>query len=55
MKAYRLGITVLSFALIVLGLAMIVVTVVHGGGIGYLIGSLFAAAGLGRLYILRQR
>jgi hypothetical protein len=55
MKAYRLGIAVLSFALIGLGLAMLAVTLVRGGGVGLLLGALFVAAGLGRLYILRRR
>jgi hypothetical protein len=31
---------------------MIVVTALHGGGIGYLLGALFVAGGGARLYLL---
>lgn len=44
---------ILSLAMIVLGLAMIVTTVSRGGGplaLGLVLGLLFIAAGLGRLY-----
>ena len=44
----------LSFVLIVLGVALIVRTLTAGGGalaFGLLMGVLFIAAGLGRLYI----
>jgi hypothetical protein len=34
---------------------MIVATARAGGGIGYLFGVLFVAAGAGRLYLLRRR
>jgi hypothetical protein len=44
-----------SLLLIALGLAMIVVTSLHGGGIGILLGSLFVAAGVGRLLLARRR
>lgn len=45
----------LSLVLAGLGVAMIVATARAGGGIGYLFGSLFVAAGAGRLYLLRRR
>ena len=42
-----------------LGLALIVRTAVAGGAsvgsVGYLLGALFVALGLGRLYLLRRR
>jgi hypothetical protein len=38
-----------------LGVALIVVTAVKGGGVGYLLGLLFIGAGLGRIYLLRRR
>ena len=39
-----------------LGIARVIVTAVHGGGsLGYLLGPLFVALGLGRLYLLRRR
>ena len=39
-----------------LGIALLVVTAAHGGGtVGFLMGGLFVALGLGRLYLLRRR
>jgi hypothetical protein len=56
MSFYRLSITVTSLALIGLGVAIVVQTARAGGGLfGYLLGPLFAAAGLGRLALLRRR
>ena len=48
---------VIAFAavLIALGIALFVQTARVGGGIGYLLGVLFVALGLGRLYLLRAR
>jgi hypothetical protein len=51
---HRQTTAVLSTILVVLGVAMIVRTLVAGGGavaIGLLLGVLFIAAGLGRLYV----
>ena len=51
---HRQTTAVLSLILVVLGIAMIVRTLAAGGGavaFGLLIGVLFIAAGLGRLYI----
>jgi len=56
MSLYRLSITITSLALIGLGVAMVIRTATAGGGVvGYLLGPLFAAAGLGRLALLRRR
>ena len=56
MSFYRLSITITSLALITLGVAMVIRTAIVGGGaVGYLLGPLFAAAGLGRLLLLRRR
>lgn len=55
MKAYRAGLTLFALAFVGIGVALIVVTALHGGGIGYLLGALFVAAGAGRLYLLRTR
>jgi hypothetical protein len=47
----------LSVALIVIGVALIVRTVVAGGGalaVGIILGLLFVAAGAGRLYVSRR-
>ena len=39
-----------------IGIALIVVTAANGGGaVGYVLGVLFAALGVGRLYLLRTR
>jgi hypothetical protein len=51
---HRQTTAVLSAVLVLLGLAMIVRTLVAGGGagaFGLLLGVLFVAAGLGRLYL----
>jgi hypothetical protein len=45
----------MSTILVVLGVAVIISTLAHGGGAlstGLLLGVLFIAAGLGRLYVL---
>lgn len=56
MKAYRLGIAIFAVTFIGIGVALVVVTSLHGGGLfGYLIGVLFVALGAGRLYLLRAR
>ncbi|MGC9974109.1 MAG: hypothetical protein ABSC36_01795 [Gaiellaceae bacterium] len=56
MSFYRLSITITSLALILIGVAIVVRTALVGGGVvGFLIGPLFAAAGLGRLLLLRRR
>jgi hypothetical protein len=50
--------SVLAFGLVAvgLGIALLVETTVAGGGsTGYLLGTLFIALGLGRLYLLRRR
>jgi hypothetical protein len=38
-----------------IGIALIVETAILGGGIGYLLGVLFAAAGAGRFYVTWKR
>jgi hypothetical protein len=38
-----------------LGVALIVETAIEGGGVGYLLGLLFVAVGVGRIYLLRRR
>ena len=54
---HRTSTRILSTVLLVLGVAMIVVTVASGGGplaTGVLLGLLFTAAGAGRLWVARQ-
>jgi hypothetical protein len=46
----------LAFLLIVLGLTVVTRTILAGvgGGLGLLVGGLFIAAGVGRLYLARS-
>jgi hypothetical protein len=52
---YRTLTTISASLLVALGLTMLVVTLWHGGGVGLVLGVLFIAAGLGRLWLLRRR
>jgi hypothetical protein len=55
---HRRATLVMSAAMLVLGLAIVVVTLANGGGplaLGILLGALFAAAGGGRLYVTWRR
>ncbi|HWH54498.1 MAG TPA: hypothetical protein VNT04_02875 [Gaiellaceae bacterium] len=56
MNVYRGATALFALAFLVIGIALVVVTAARGGGaVGYLMGVLFAALGLGRLYLLRGR
>jgi hypothetical protein len=54
---YRQMTRLTSALLVALGVAILVVTLWHGGGfsVGILLGALFIAAGAGRLWMLRSR
>jgi hypothetical protein len=53
---YRGGIAVFGVAFVGIGIALVAVNAARGGGaFGYVIGVLFVALGLGRLYLLRAR
>jgi hypothetical protein len=53
---YRSSIAVFGVVFVGIGVALVVVTAVNGGGaLGYVLGVLFAALGIGRLYLLRAR
>ena len=55
-RFYRGATVLFGLVFIGLGVSLLVVTVVRGGGAtGYLIGVLFVALGLGRLYLLRSK
>lgn len=56
MSLYR-GVTgVFALVFVGIGVALLVAAAVRGGGVtGYVIGVLFVALGLGRLYLLRSR
>lgn len=49
--APRRATVAISAVLVILGVAIIVETAIVGGGIGYLLGTLFASAGALRLYL----
>ena len=54
----RTATPIFSLALIVIGVALIVRTIIEGGGplaVGILLGVLFAAAGAGRLWVATRR
>jgi hypothetical protein len=52
---YRNATLIFGLVAIGLGIAILVQTVRHGGGLGYVIGVLFVALGAGRLYLLKHR
>jgi hypothetical protein len=55
MNWYRDLVATFGLVAIALGVALIVRTIVNGGGVGIVIGLLFIALGVGRLYLLRRR
>jgi hypothetical protein len=56
MKAYRYSLAAFAVVFLGIGIALIAVTAAGGGSIfGYLMGVLFTALGVGRLYLLRTR
>ncbi|MFL6030502.1 MAG: hypothetical protein ACJ74D_10775 [Gaiellaceae bacterium] len=56
MNLYRGSVAVFGVAFVAIGIALLVVTAAHGGSVfGFLIGVLFIALGIGRLYLLRPR
>jgi hypothetical protein len=55
-KVYRYGLAAFAVTFVGLGIALIAVTAARGGAaFGYLMGTLFVALGIGRLYLLRRR
>ena len=52
---YKSTVALFGVVAIGLGVALLVETAVHGGGVGYLLGVLFLALGAGRLYLLWRR
>jgi hypothetical protein len=56
LNAYRSLVALFGILFMGIGIALVVVTAVHGGaGLGYLMGALFFALGVGRLYLLRRQ
>jgi hypothetical protein len=53
---YGRSVLVFAILMVVLGIAILVETAAAGGGsTGYLLGTLFVALGVGRLFLLRRR
>jgi uncharacterized membrane protein HdeD (DUF308 family) len=53
--AYRGGIVVFGVLFVVLGVAMIARTALHGFGVGILLGVLFILLGAARLYLVFRK
>ena len=55
MRLYRGAVAALALTFVGIGVALLVVTAAGGGGaLGFLLGALFVALGLGRLTLLRK-
>ena len=53
---YRAGVALFAVTFVGIGIALVVVTAVHGGGVvGLVLGALFVGAGIARLSLLRKR
>lgn len=56
MKLYASAVVVFSVVFMLIGVALLVRTAAEGGGVvGFLLGGLFIALGVGRLTVERQR
>ena len=55
MTMYRTLVRLIAVVMIVMGLAMLSLTLRHGFGVGVILGLLFIGAGVGRLVMLRRR
>ena len=53
MRFYRGAIALLAVTFVAIGIALLAVTAAHGGGVlGFILGGLFIALGVGRLTLL---
>jgi hypothetical protein len=56
MSWYRSAVFALGAMFVAIGVALLVVTAVHGGGVlGFLLGGLFVALGIARVQLERKR
>lgn len=55
MRFYRTGVVVFAVTFVAIGVALVVGAAVRGRTAGYVVGPLFVALGLGRLYLVRRR
>jgi hypothetical protein len=55
MSVYRAAVAVLALLFVGIGVALLAVTAAHGGGVlGFLLGGMFIALGVGRLTLLSR-
>ncbi len=55
MKLYATAVLVLALIFVGIGFALLAVTAAHGGGVlGFVLGGLFVALGVGRITLLRK-
>ena len=55
MNAYRGAVVVLAICFVGIGVALLALTAAQGGGVlGFVLGALFVALGVGRLTLLRK-
>jgi TRAP-type mannitol/chloroaromatic compound transport system permease large subunit len=55
MRLYRWSVAALALLFVGLGVALLAVTAANGGGVlGFVLGALFVALGVGRLTLLRR-
>ena len=55
MSLYRGVVAVLALLFVAIGIALLAVTAANGGGVlGFLLGAMFIALGIGRLTLLRR-
>jgi hypothetical protein len=52
-RAYRAATLALAVVFVGIGVSLVVEAAIVGGVLGYVLGVLFVAAGVGRLYVLR--
>jgi hypothetical protein len=55
MTTYRTLVRMIAVVMIVLGASMLSITLLHGFGVGVILGLLFIGAGIGRLVMLRRK
>ena len=55
MRGYPQAVLILSCLFVGIGIGLLVQTARGGGGIGYVVGILFIALGIGRVYLQRRR
>jgi hypothetical protein len=55
MKAYRYSVILFALTSVGIGFALLVVTALRGGWVGFVLGALFIAYGAGRFALMRRR